>query len=140
MIGDHQGDPHGQFTALHPPEQILKTVALPARKNRHPRQLIREMQLSLSIQTFRQSSRRLRKCLTGDAETIEHPLNPAEEQTCTGIRVMVGMTDVSSVSGHPPGQLADQPWTIRTDQLKDDRRLAHDYRLKSKFSRAETAG
>ena len=40
MISDHQGDLHRQFTALHPPEQILKTMALPARKNRHPWQLI----------------------------------------------------------------------------------------------------
>lgn len=98
------------------------------------------MQLCLSMQTFRQSSCRLRKCLTGNAETVEHPLDPAEEQPCIGIRVMVGMTDVAPVRSHPPGQLADKPRTIRTDELKDDRGVAHDYRLKSKFSRAETAG
>ena len=140
VVGDDQRHLHRQFTALHPPQQILKAVGLLAGEDRHPRHCIGKVQLSLTVQTLLQCCSCLGQGSPRQTEAIEIPLDPTEKQPCPRIGVVVGVADVAAVGGHPTCQLTDQPRTIRADHLQDHRDVTHDEGLKNKFSRAEQAG
>lgn len=140
MVRDDQRHLHRQFTALHPPQQILKAVGLLAGEDRHPRHCIGKVQLSLTVQTLLQCCSCLGQGSPRQTEAIEIPLDPTEKQPCPRIGVVVGVADVAAVGCHPTCQLTDQPRTIRADHLQDHRDVTHDEGLKNKFSRAELDG
>ena len=83
VVGDHQRNLHRKFSAARTPEQIQQTVALLADEDGDPRQLIGKMQLRLTLKAFRQSRGCGRQRIPGDAEIIQVPLNPAQEESGT---------------------------------------------------------
>ena len=98
------------------------------------------MELRFATKPLSQSLRGLRKHLPRNAETLELPFDAAEEQTRSGIGVVIGMANAAAIGCHPARQLADEARTIGADHLEDDRGVTHNNALKSKFSRAGGAG
>ena len=91
------------------------------------------MELRFATKPLSQSLSRFRKHIPGYAESLELPLNPAEKQLCSRVRVVIGMTNAASIGCHPTRQFADQTRTIRADHLEDDRGVTHNNALKNKI-------
>ena len=98
------------------------------------------MELLFPAQPLSQGLSRFRKHIPGYAKSLELPLNPAEKQPCSRVRVVIGMANAAAIGCHPTRQFADQALTIRADHLEDDRGVTHNNALKNKFSRAGGAG
>ena len=65
VIADHQGHLHRQLTGPRAPEQIQQAVVLLADEDRHPRQLIGEVQLPFTAEPSRQGLNRRRQAGAG---------------------------------------------------------------------------
>jgi hypothetical protein len=91
------------------------------------------VELRLPTKPLSQRLSRFRKHIPGYAESLELPLNPAEKQPSSRVRVVIGMTNAAAVGCHPTRQFADQARPIGADHLKDDRGVTHNNALKNKI-------
>ena len=91
------------------------------------------MELRFTTKPLSQGLSCFRKHIPGYAESLELPLNSAEKQPSSRIRVVIGMANAAAVSRHPTRQFADQAWPIGADHLKDDRGVSHNNALKNKI-------
>ena len=98
------------------------------------------MELRLPSEPLSQSLSSFREHIPGNTESLELPLNPAEKQPSSRVRVVIGMTNAAAVGCHPTRQFADQARPIGADHLKDDRGLIHHNTCKNKFSRNKASG
>ena len=91
------------------------------------------MELRFATKPLSQGLSRFRKHIPGNAESLELPLNPAEKQPSSRVRVVIGMTNAAAVGCHPTRQFADQARPIGADHLEDDRGVTHNNALKNKI-------
>ena len=100
-------------------------MVLTAHEDGHLRDGIGKVQLALAAEPGGQGRRGGCDRRPGQAESLQPPFDPAEEQACPRIGVVIGMADVATVGRHPTREFTDQPGAIATDQLQDRRRGAH---------------
>ena len=125
MVGDHQRHRHRQFAGAGAPEQIQQHMLLAAHKDRHPRDLIGEVQLPLPPEAPGQGMGSGADRLPRQAETLQIPLQPAEEHSGASVGVVIGVADVAAVARHPAGDLAHQAGPVGADQLQDGAGRSH---------------
>jgi hypothetical protein len=112
VIADDQGDLGGQFSRPLPPDQIQKAVALLAGPQRNATASVGKMQFPVGLDPTGNTRKGGDNFPSLQLEALQVPLDAAQEQSCLGIRMVIGVNDVAAVAVDEAGELGYQTFLI----------------------------